>query len=29
MISGFTVIAITPEHVELEADGVKIFLALH
>lgn len=29
MISGFTVIAITPEHVELEADGVKIYLALH
>jgi hypothetical protein len=29
MISGFTVIAITPEHVQLEADGTRIFLALH
>ncbi len=29
MISGFTVVAITPGHVELEADGVKILLTLH
>ena len=28
MISGFTVVAITPEHVELEADGVRILLTL-
>ncbi len=29
MIAGFTVVAIEPEHVELEADGVRIFLTLH
>ena len=29
MISGFTVVAITAEHVELEADGVRILLTLH
>lgn len=28
-IAGFTVISIEPERVELEADGVRIFLALH
>ncbi len=27
-IAGFTVIAVEPERVELEADGVRIFLAL-
>ncbi len=29
MIAGFTVVAITVDHVELEADGVRILLTLH
>ena len=29
MIAGFTIVRIEPERVELEADGVRIFLALH
>ena len=29
MIAGFTIVAIEPERVELEADGVCVYLSLH